>query len=151
MIKRLNNNNLEVADLIQNIFHHSYVVEAELLKVDDFPPLKRTLGSYQNSENLFFGYFKNEKLAGVIELELLENFIEINSLVVHPNFFRLGIAGALLDFVLDNYKFYSFKVETAAKNIPAVELYYKFEFKAIKYFETDCGIKKVAFERFSIK
>lgn len=40
----------------------------------------------------------NLELAGVIKLELLENFIDINSLVVHPNFFRLGIAGALLDF-----------------------------------------------------
>ncbi|WP_313113559.1 GNAT family N-acetyltransferase [Aequorivita sediminis] len=151
MIKRLNNNNLEVAELIQNIFHQSYAVEAELLKVDDFPPLKRTLGSYQNSKILFFGYFKNKKLAGVIELEVLEKFIDINSLVVHPTFFRLGIAGALLDFVFENYKFNSFKVETAVNNKPATKLYDKFGFKPIKYFETDCGIEKVAFERLFVK
>ncbi|MCG2430386.1 GNAT family N-acetyltransferase [Aequorivita xiaoshiensis] len=150
MIKRLNNNNLEVAGLIQKIFHQSYAVEAQLLKVDDFPPLKRTLDSYQNSENIFFGYFENETLVGVIECEILDNFIDINSLVVHPNFFRNGIAGGLLNFVLAKFECYSLKVETATNNTPAVDLYIKFGFEPVAYFASDSGINKVAFERISI-
>ena len=43
MIQKLDNNDLEVAETIRNIFQLSYAVEAELLQAIDFPPLHRPL------------------------------------------------------------------------------------------------------------
>lgn len=147
MIKKLENNSVEVADKIQSIFYQSYTVEAKLLDVVNFPPLKRPLESFLKSENLFFGYFENVELVGVIELEHLNSHIDINSLVVNPRYFRSGIAGKLLSFIFDNFDAKLFTVETGANNASAVKLYEKFGFKAVRLFDTDLGIKKIGFER----
>jgi hypothetical protein len=88
MIKKLQNNDVEVSKKIRSVFQLSYKIEAELLNAIDFPPLKRPLENYVNSETEFFGYLKNKELAGVIEIKHNNNFTHINSLVVSPNFFR---------------------------------------------------------------
>ena len=78
MIERLKNNDLEIAKKIRSVFQLSYKVEANILNATDFPPLKRPLENYVNSNTAFFGYLKNQKLAGVIEIEHNNNFTHIN-------------------------------------------------------------------------
>lgn len=87
MIKRLDNKNIEVAKKIQLVFNASYAVEAKLLKAVDFPPLKRQLESYIQSNTAFFGYFVGEEVAGIIDIDATSTRTHINSLVVHPTFF----------------------------------------------------------------
>lgn len=87
MIKKLQNNDLEIARKIRSVFLASYAIEAKLLKAIDFPPLKRPLESYIESHTEFFGYLKNEELAGVIEIDNNNHYTDINSLVVDPKFF----------------------------------------------------------------
>lgn len=147
MIEKLQNNKVETSYQIHLIFQLSYAVEAELLGATDFPPLKRSLESYLKSNNLFFGYFENKELAGIVEIEYKENCTEINSLVVSPAFFRNGIARKLLEFVFNRLDSKLFSVETGASNEPATELYKKLGFKEIKQWDTDFGIRKVLFER----
>lgn len=147
MIEKLQNNNIEVSKRIRTVFQLSYKIEAKLLKATDFPPLKRPLKSYVNSNTAFFGYLKEKELVGVIEIEHNTNFIKINSLVVHPTFFRQGIAGKLMEFVFNTFDSNLFVVETGLDNGPATELYKKFDFKEVQQYNTDHGIRKIKFER----
>lgn len=147
MIERLQNKDLKVSEKIRSVFQASYKIEAELLKAIDFPPLKRPLESYVNSETAFFGYLKNEELAGVVEITHNSNFTHINSLVVAPRFFRQGVARKLMEFVFNNYDSDLFVVETGLDNGPATALYKKFDFKEVKQWDTDHGVIKIKFER----
>ena len=147
MIKKLENNDIETSSQIHSVFQLSYAVEAELLKANDFPPLKRPLESYLKSGNAFYGYFENNELAGIIEVERTDKHIDINSLVVNPKFFRRGIGRKLIEFTFNRFDSKLFIVETGVKNKPATELYKKLGFKEIKQWNTDFGIRKVLFEK----
>ena len=147
MIERLKNNDLEIAKKIRSVFQLSYKVEANILNATDFPPLKRPLENYVNSNTEFFGYLKGGELAGVIEIEHNNNFTHINSLVVDPVFFRQGIARKLMEYVFNTFDSKLFVVETGLENGPATELYKKFDFKEVKQWNTDHGIRKIKFER----
>lgn len=147
MIEQLQNNKIEISNQIQSIFQLSYRIEAKLLNATDFPPLKRPLESYLKSENIFFGYFDNKILAGVIEIEQNNNCTGISSLVVNPLFFRRGIARKLLEFIFIKFDSKFFIVEMGVNNQPATELYKKLGFKEVKQRDTDFGIRKALFER----
>lgn len=146
MIERLLNNDVEVSKKIHSVFQLSYKVEAELLSAVDFPPLKRPLENYVNSKTLFFGYLKEGTFAGIIEVDHNENFTHINSLVVDPSFFRQGIAGKLMEFVLNSFDSNLFIVETGLENGPATMLYKKFHFKEVRQWNTDHGVRKIKLE-----
>jgi ribosomal protein S18 acetylase RimI-like enzyme len=68
-------------------------------------------------------------------------------LVVHPGFFRQGIARKLMEFIFNTFDSKLFVVETGPENGPAIELYKKFDFKEVKQWNTDHGIRKIKFER----
>ncbi|MFT4666199.1 MAG: ribosomal protein S18 acetylase RimI-like enzyme [Polaribacter sp.] len=147
MIEKLQNNNIEIAKKIFSVFQISYKVEAELLKAIDFPPLKRPLEKYINTNTAFYGFFKSQKLAGVVEISSNDKFTHINSLVVHPDFFRQGIGRKLMEYVLHAFDSNLFVVETGLENVPAIKLYEGFGFKEVKQWDTDHGVRKVKFER----
>ena len=147
MIEKLQNNEIEVSEKIRSVFQLSYKIEAKLLNASDFPPLKRPLKNYVNSNTEFYGYLKEGELAGVIEIERNNSFTDINSLVVHPGFFRQGIARKLMEYVFNTFDSKLFVVETGLENEPAIELYKKFNFKEIKQWNTNHGIRKIKFER----
>lgn len=147
MIKRLDNKDISIAGKIREVFQASYAVEAALLKATDFPPLKRSHANYLYSDNTFIGYLKNQELAGVIEIDQNNNSTHIQSLVVDPKFFRQGIAQKLIEFVFNSFDSELFTVETGVKNGPATELYLKFDFKEVKQWDTNHGVRKIRFEK----
>jgi ribosomal protein S18 acetylase RimI-like enzyme len=147
MIERLHNSELEISNQIHSVFQLSYAVEAKLLDATDFPPLKRPIESYLNSDNMFFGYHENTELAGIIEIEFNNKCTDINSLVVNPKFFRRGIAKKLIEFVFNTFDSNLFVVETGLANGPATKLYKKFGFIEVKQWDTDHGIRKIKFEK----
>lgn len=147
MIERLKNEEPAIAKEIQAVFMASYAVEAALLNATDFPPLKRPLESYITSDTRFFGYWIDQRIAGIIEVETAPDTTSINSLVVDPEFFRRGIGRALLEYVFNTFDSRLFVVETGLQNTPASELYKKFGFKEVKQWNTDHGVRKVKFER----
>ncbi len=145
MIQKLNSKNQNAAETIRSVFQASYAIEAKLLKTTDFPPLKRTAEEFLDSKNVFYGFYKEEKLAGVVEVKAEEKNTHIQSLVVHPNFFRQGIASTLVQFVLETYTTKTITVETGLANEPAKDLYYGFHFKKVREYDTTNGIRKIAF------
>ena len=147
MIEKLKNSDLKIAKKMQLIFQASYKVEAILLNATNFPPLKRTLENYTESNTEFYGYSINEVLAAVVEIDTNNNYILIRSLVVHPDFFKQGIAGKLLTFVFETFKSNLFVVETGLENGPATELYEKFGFVEVHQWDTNHGIRKIKFEK----
>jgi len=148
MIKKLQNNDAEISRKIQSVFQDSYTVEAQLLNAIDFPPLKRKLESYTNSNNEFFGYLKNEELTGVIEINNSSNYTHIQSLVVSPKFFRQGIGRELMEFTLNSFGTKTLMVETGVNNGPATTLYKKLGFIEVKQWNTGHGIRKIRFEKY---
>ncbi|MEQ3662253.1 MAG: GNAT family N-acetyltransferase [Flavobacterium sp.] len=148
MIQKLQNKDIETAEKIRSVFQVSYKVEAKLLNAIDFPPLKRPIEDYINSENAFYGYFKNKELAAVIEIIHNNNYTHIRSLVVDPQFFRQGIASKLIEFTLNTFNSTLFIVETGLANGPATDLYKKFGFKIVYEWDTDHGIRKIKMERY---
>ena len=142
-IQKVNHTDSLAAKLIRNIFQRSYKVEAELVGVEDFPPLNRTIEQFVNSKTVFFGLYKNNELAGLIEIEFQNDLLDICSLVVDPKYFRQGVAGELLDFVLDKFQPKESIVETASVNNPAISLYNKKGFEIVKHWMTSIQIEKV--------
>ena len=147
MIIRLQNFEQKTAIKIHSVFQESYSIEAKLLGIKDFAPLRRPIEHFKNSKNEFFGFIDSEIIAGIIEIEDKETFIDINSLVVKPDFFRRGVGKGLLKFVFSRFGFKRYIVETAVNNLPATELYKKLGFNEVKQWDTDFGMRKVQFEK----
>ena len=147
MIIKINNKENKIAEEIRAIFQVSYTVEAEMLKAIDFPPLKRTVSQFLNSDSEFYAYYLIKNIAGVIEIENDEDLTHIQSLVVYPNYFRNGIGRKLVQFILDNYKSKIFTVETGIDNHPAIKLYKSFGFQEQAQWDTNHGVRKVRFEK----
>ena len=147
MIKQLDNKDKDIAKKIRSVFQVSYPIEAKLLNAINFPPLNRTIDDFINSDTQFYGYWKDEALAAVMEISTNHNSTLIQSLVVDPKYFRQGIAGKLINFVFENYKTKVFNVETGLANLPAIKLYKRYGFEEIKQYDTEIGIRKIRFEK----
>ena len=139
----LEHNSTGVATEIYDVFQLSYKVEAGLVGIEDFPPLRRSASLIQSSNSQFFGQRIGGDLAAVVESTDDGENLSIDSLVVHPQYFRRGLASQLLQSLLETVSWQHACVETAAANDPALELYRKFGFSETKRWKTADGIEKV--------
>ncbi|MDL5510921.1 GNAT family N-acetyltransferase [Arenibacter sp. M-2] len=147
MIKKITHSEISNAEKLHTLFQESYRIEADLLGVSDFPPLQRTTSDFQNRNTQFYGVWKGEVLAAAVEINQLKNTLEICSLVVHPKYFRQGIARKLLLFVEDYDNSETLIVETGWANAPAINLYEKFGFQETGEYIGPGGIKKKCFSK----
>lgn len=147
MIQRLQHSDVNVAQKIRKIFQVSYAVEADLLRANDFPPLKRSVAKFLKSRTDFYGYFLNDELVAVIEVKSDAAHTHIQSLVVDPYLFRQGIGEKLLHFILEACNSSTYSVETGIANLPAISLYKKFEFLEVKQWDTNHGVRKIRFKK----
>jgi GNAT superfamily N-acetyltransferase len=133
----------DIAAEIHRVMMAAYQVEAGLLGVSDFFPLRRTLAQILAAENLFFGVSIENCLAAVAEIEAEADPVNIASLVVAPDHFRKGLAMALLQSVITLYQDHDLTVSTGIRNRPALNLYEKLGFREYRRWSTSDGIPMV--------
>jgi ribosomal protein S18 acetylase RimI-like enzyme len=148
MIRELYLNDKETAASVLAVQLPAYKVEAELIGYGDLPPLNDTVSSLMACGETFFGYFEDEKLAGAISYKKDGNTVDIHRMIVHPAFFRRGIAQALLRHVLElEEEAEIFVVATGAENKPAGSLYLKNGFLLLEEQEVEPGLTLAFFEK----
>lgn len=151
MIDRIDLNNVARLEELLQVQKAAYLIEANLIGFYDIPPLKDTLSSLQSCNEIFYGYFIEDKLAGAISYKIPGEVLDIHRMVVNPAYFRQGIAGQLLNFLLTeqaitrNIK--KVIVSTGAKNEPARQLYLRFGFREVAQPEIVPGLFISQFEK----
>ncbi|MCV2883683.1 GNAT family N-acetyltransferase [Aestuariibacter sp. AA17] len=138
----------EVAEQIYSLFQRAYRIEAEVVDCDEqyFPPLLRSQQDIQRASTAFYGLYLADRIAGIVEMNVELGALDIESLVVSPEYFRQGVAGSMLTFALGEFEYRRARVETAAANMPAIALYKKYGFIEYKTWTPSHGVKKVALE-----
>lgn len=107
-----------------------------------------TAAEIQAEDEHFLGYWQDDELVGVISFQATAALLDIGRLIVHPGAFRRGIAGALLREV-ERYSEPGDKltVSTAARNLPAVQLYQKHGYQLTERTPLPDGLELVRFEK----
>jgi ribosomal protein S18 acetylase RimI-like enzyme len=148
MIKRLNVLDYKTAESIVELQKKSYMVEAELIGFYDIPPLKDTAASIRQCDEVFYCYYEEEVLAGLISYKLEKDVLDIYRVAVHPEYFRRGIARQLIEYISDiNKGTGRIVVSTGLKNQPAVSLYLGLGFKKVGEMEVAEGVFIACFEK----
>lgn len=107
--------------LIQKL---AYRIEADLIDFDGIPQLHESIHDLQESDECFLGYFIDDLLVGMLSYALLGDTLDIGRLVVHPDYFRRGIARALVQHLERRFSNVErIVVSTGAENTPACAFY----------------------------
>lgn len=143
-IAQLDPSNPDVAKEIHGVMMSAYRIEAKLLGVSNFPPLRRSKADVAAADSVFIGTFSEGLLAAVAEIEeTAENDITITALVVHPSQFRRGFGTALVQNIVDRHQGMRIAVHTGARNAPARALYDRMGFEVACSWVTDDGVEMV--------
>ncbi|KAB2330686.1 GNAT family N-acetyltransferase [Bacillus mesophilum] len=148
MIQKIDITDPEHAKAVLDVQILSYNIEADIIGYQDIPPLKDTVEALQQCGEIFFGYYCGEKLCGVISFKLEKNILDIHRLIVHPQYFRKGIAGDLLSFIeiyMENID--AICVSTASKNVPAVQFYIKSGFSRLEEIRVNEQLSLTSFKK----
>ncbi len=145
--RKLNHAQAEVAEEIFHVMQAAYRVEAELLGVSDFAPLRRTAERVAQSTSAFLGVRIDGRLVAVAELETESSGDTcVAALVTHPGCFRRGYALELMRAIIRSVPG-ALTVSTGVRNAPAIALYERLGFGAPQRWRTDCGIEMVTLKR----
>lgn len=148
MIKKIDITNPRFAEEVLNIQIPSYMVEAEIIDFYEIPPLKDTVETLQQCRETFFGYYISEELCGAISIKVEKDVMDIHRLIVHPKYFRKGIAKMLLDFIESQFEgIETIIVSTGSKNTPAVNFYEKNGFSKIGETRVNERLSLTAFKK----
>lgn len=124
MIKKIDITHPDIAKEVLDIQLPAYQIEAELIGFDEIPTLKDTVETLQQCGEIFYGYYIDGTLCGIISFVIASSVLDIHRLFVNPGHFRKGIAKQLLDHILSvETGFDTVVVKTGAKNIPALRFY----------------------------
>jgi len=144
----IDNTHAAESEKIRSLLFDSYSVEAAIIGVADFPPLRRSSDEIRKARSEFLGCVHLDTLVAVAELEIGgDGLMNIASFGVLPSVFRQGVGSNLLRHVLQSHGGFRVTVSTATRNRPAVSLYRKNGFRAEKEWRTECGIEMVTLAR----
>lgn len=148
MIKRIDITNPEKAFDVLMVQLLSYQAEAWLINYDWLPPLQDTLETLMACGETFYGCYMRGVLCGAISYKSDNRTIDIHRLMVHPDYFRKGIAQQLLCYLEQQMRDVDrLIVSTASENKPAVNFYIKNSFKKIDNKVTTDGLSLVHFSK----
>ena len=148
MIKRISIKDEQTAAQVLAVQLPAYRVEAALIQFEDIPPLKDNVSSLQQCGETFHGYYDGEHLAGAVSFKREGGTIDIHRMIVHPEYFRRGIAQALLQHVERLHPdAHTFIVATGARNDPAKRLYEKNGYELVREQEAAPGLTLSFFQK----
>lgn len=148
MIVKLYNKNDSIAQEIVKLQKKSYSIEAQIIGYDEIPNLKDTVDSIKECEEVFFGYFIDDMLAGMITYKIIDDILDIHRMAVNPEHFRKGIAEKLISYIQDINRFVKkIVVSTGRENLPAVKLYEKLGFIKVEEFQVEKNLWIASFEK----
>lgn len=127
IIREIELNDVMAAAEVLDLQKKSYKIEADLIGTDEIPPLKETFEQLQNCGEIFIGYYIEGLLAGSVSFKKEGKVLDIHRMMVHPDYFRRGIAGKLLAEI-ERQDCQEIIVSTGAANTPAIKLYEKLGF-----------------------
>ncbi|MEM9952072.1 MAG: GNAT family N-acetyltransferase [Chloroflexota bacterium] len=151
MIKTLDFDETTLAKRALTIQKMAYGIEADLIGFDDIPQLHETINDLQSSPETFIGYFVDHVLAGVLSYDIEDNTLDIGRLVVHPDYFRRGIARALITHIDAIEGVSRWIVSTGAKNSPARHLYETFGYQLVEIVKLPVGVEIAHYEKYRVK
>lgn len=126
----------------------AYQIEADLIGNDNIPPLHESLSELQNCGETFYGYFVGEALAGATAYKLLGSTLDIHRLMVHPDFFRRGIARKLIEHIESLHpEAQRAIVQTGSMNLPAIKLYQQLGYRIVDTVEVLPSLLVTRFEK----
>ncbi|KEK23293.1 GNAT family N-acetyltransferase [Bacillus gaemokensis] len=133
MIYKIPHTSLEIASAILAIQIPAYQVEATYINSKAIPRLYDTAEDIQNCNEIFYGYFFENKLLGFISFVNEKSIIDIHRLVISPDYFHKGIATKLLAYLFNIFPAtQKYIVQTGKANTPALSLYKKNGFMEVK-------------------
>lgn len=137
-----------VAEAVVTLQRASYRVEADLLGVRTLPALKESPRRLRRTGERFLGAYEGERLVGAVAWKRSGGLIDVHRLVVHPERFRRGIAGRLLD-ALEAHEADAERaiVATGAANEPARRFYEGRGFVPVEERVVNGSIALVTYER----
>ena len=151
MIVSLNIQDEFTAGLIWRLQLAAYTVEANIIGYIHIPPLMDTVESIRNCGEHFYGMYSESEAEGgdliaAISYEQEGNQVTLCRMMVHPDYFRRGIARKLINHVESLFPNASaFIVSTGSKNEPAVHLYESMGYTASREWMPVLGLSVTEF------
>lgn len=93
-----------------------------------------TLSSYNITLNAFSHiliYVKDDEILGFLDYSKMYENMEINYIYVKEEYRKKGVATELLNYMITTNNFNNITLEVNTKNLNAINLYKKFDFKII--------------------
>ncbi|MFN3432380.1 MAG: GNAT family N-acetyltransferase [Candidatus Sericytochromatia bacterium] len=147
-VKLLNLKDRGLAERVLSLQYESYLVEAELMGLQDLPPMRETPELLRSSGETFWGSFDGPELVGVLSTTEQGAVTEICRLAVAPSHFRRGIASRLLAHALGMAgPDATCLVSTGLANGPAIALYMKYGFLESARREVEPGVWLISLTR----
>jgi ribosomal protein S18 acetylase RimI-like enzyme len=137
----------ELARQVVALQQISYPIEAELIGLDVLPPMLDTVETLTGCEEQFIGCFEADRLVGAVSYKFDGAVVDIHRMMVHPAFFRRGIAQTLLHNACSTPGAKKAIVSTGSANYPAVTLYERNGFIETKRVEVAPGVTITLFNK----
>jgi GNAT superfamily N-acetyltransferase len=128
----------------------AYRLEAQRIGFNEIPPLLDTYESLSQCGETFFGVMDEdgELLGAIAVISEAAGTMTITRMMVQPAYFRKGIAGELIQYVLDlHVDTPLFIVSTGTRNDPAFALYLKYGFIPFDTYEVAPEVELTTFHR----
>lgn len=145
----INLNDIMAAAEVLQLQRASYKIEAEYIGTDEIPPLKETFAQLQSCGETFIGCYLHGRLAGAVSYKREQETIDIHRVMIHPDFFRRGIAASLITYIEKTVETEATDiiVSTGAANLPAVRLYEKLGFERKEDLIVGNGLRVASFKK----
>ncbi len=125
MIMKIRDLDSDYGQQLFKLQKEAYKVEADMIDFADIPPLLETYEQFIHCHETFLCYLKGDELVGALSFSKENRQMLICRMIVHPDYFRQGIADALLLALQLQGDWEKISVSTGKMNLPARNLYEK--------------------------